>query len=233
MKEKDLLQTVHKNHRQRVKERFLEAGLVGMHDHEILELLLFYAIPRRDVNPLAHALMDHFGSLSGVFDASVSELEKVNGMGSNASLLISFCKQVFQKYDVDRKEQTMQGICLDSSERIGEYLQPHFTGLREEMVMLVCVDNCGHVLYCGELGRGSVSGVNLRTRQVVELAMRCHAHAVILAHNHPRGNALPSQQDITLTQMLRQGLRMVEIKLIEHIIFAEDDYISMHDSGML
>lgn len=224
---------VHKDHRQRVKSRFLKTGLQGMHDHEILELLLIYAIPRRDVNPIAHELVARFGSLSGVLEASVQELQQTSGVGENAAVLLHLCLELFRSYDIDRRERAMKSPCLTSTQLIGEYMKPYFTGLREELLMLVCVDHKGSVVYTGELGRGSVGSVSASVRTIVEIAMRHHAHGVILGHNHPHGNALPSQQDIALTEMIRKGLRTVEIKLLDHVIYAEDDYVSFCESNLV
>lgn len=225
--------SIHQNHRQRIKKRFIEIGLAGLHDHEILELLLTYAIPRRDVNPIGHALIDRFGSLSGVFEASILELQEVDGVGENCAILLHLCLELFRKYDVDRKEQSMNGSFLTSSDLIGEYLRPYFTTLREELIMLVCVDNRGSVLYCKEHARGNIGSVHLNIRQIVSTALQCHAHAIILAHNHPHGTALPSEDDIYVTKRLQEALKLIEVKLLEHVIYADNDYVSMFESGML
>ncbi len=225
--------SVHKDHRQRVKQKFLELGLKGFHDHEMLELLLFYAIPRKDVNPIAHALLQRFGSLSGVFEASVAELQQTEGIGESAAVLVHLCIELFRSYAIDRTQQSMGKLCLTSTQLIGDYLKPYFTGLCEELLMMACVDHKGSVLYCGELGRGSLDGVSVSVRTIVEIAMRHHAHGVILAHNHPHGIALPSQQDMTLTELIRKGLRTVEIQLLDHVIYADDDYVSFRESRLV
>lgn len=224
---------IHDEHRRRVKQKFRDHGLQAMHDHEALELLLFYSIPRIDVNPIAHRLMERFGNLHRVLEAPVEELMRVKGIGENSALLIRLCSALFRRGEVDRVEQSMKQKPIASTEDIGQYMVPRFLGMRDEVVMLACVDNCGLVLDCQEIARGSVNETSITVRRIVELAMLFNAASVILAHNHPNGLALPSREDITTTKRVQAGLEAVGVRLLDHVIVADGDFVSLRDSGMV
>lgn len=233
---------VHDNHRNRVKATFRKSGFHGMHDHEVLELLLFYAIPRIDVNPIAHALMAHFGALHAVFEAPIEELCKIDGIGENSATLIHAMMELIRRYGIDRKEHTMLKSCLNSTQAIGDYVTPHFLGLGYEMVLMVCVDHKGMVISCEEIGRGSLDETSISVRKVAEIALARKAHGVILAHNHPHGLALASQADLIATRAVADALRTIGVHLLDHIIVADladienglqDDYISLREDRMI
>ena len=219
---------VHKGHRARMKRRFLEHGLESFEDHHVLEILLFYALPRVDVNPLAHNLLKQFGSLAAVFDAPLDELEKVEGIGRNAASLIKLIPQVARRYMISRA--SLSDI-LDSSEKAGRYLLPRFFGERDEVVYLVCLDAKCKVLNCRLMFRGSVNSASVSIRKIVETALSFNATSVILAHNHTSGIALPSREDQITTRRIEEALRAVDITLADHIIVADDDFVSLADSG--
>lgn len=225
--------TVHNEHRKRMKQKFRDNGLDALHDHETLELLLFYAIPRMNVNPIAHRLMKRFGSLYRVMEAPIEELLRVEGIGENSALLLHLCSELFRRCEIDRVEQNMKQMPLSSTNEIGAFMVPRFLGLRDEAVMLACVDNRGMVLDCQEIARGTVNEANVPVRRIVELAMLYNASGVILAHNHPNGLALPSREDIATTRRIQAGLDAVGIRLLDHIIVAEGDFVSLRDSGMV
>ncbi|NLM83282.1 MAG: DNA repair protein RadC [Clostridiales bacterium] len=219
---------VHKGHRARMKRRFLEHGLESFEDHHVLEILLFYALPRVDVNPLAHNLLKQFGSLAAVFDAPLDELEKVEGIGRNAATLIKLIPQVARRYMISRA--SLSDI-LDSSEKAGRYLLPRFFGERDEVVYLVCLDAKCKVLNCRLMFRGSVNSASVSIRKIVETALSFNATSVILAHNHTSGIALPSREDQITTRRIEEALWAVDITLADHIIVADDDFVSLADSG--
>jgi len=211
-----------------MKRRFLEHGLESFEDHHVLEILLFYALPRVDVNPLAHNLLKQFGSLAAVFDAPLDELEKVEGIGRNAATLIKLIPQVARRYMISRA--SLSDI-LDSSEKAGRYLLPRFFGERDEVVYLVCLDAKCKVLNCRLMFRGSVNSASVSIRKIVETALSFNATSVILAHNHTSGIALPSREDQITTRRIEEALRAVDITLADHIIVADDDFVSLADSG--
>ena len=220
--------SIHKDHRQRVRERYLKEGLDGFSEVQVLELLLFYVIPRQDTNPIAHRLIDRFGSLHQVLEAPVEELEKVEGIGPNAALLLSLITAVARVYAVNRTEK--QKI-LRTIEDCGEYLKSFFIGRRSEMVYLLCLDAKCKVLGCREIGEGSVNSANVPIRRIVETALGLNATSVVLAHNHPSGIALPSGEDVLTTHRVAAALSTVDIVLVDHIVVADDDYVSMVQSG--
>ena len=195
---------IHDGHREKMRRRFLETGLEGFADHEALELLLYYAIPRRDTNPIAHALMERYDSLSGVLNAPVEDLEKVEGIGESAAILLSLVSRLSRKARIaDASQETI----LNSSERAGAYLLERFAGERRELVFLLCLDRKGRLLACKRLAEGDVASADLNIRKVVEMALLTSASAVILAHNHPSGVAVPSSNDEAATRQAAEALR--------------------------
>lgn len=221
-------QSVHKGHRDRLKQRFLEEGLDNFTDIQVLELLLFYAIPVKDTNPLAHALLEHFGSLSQVLEADVEELKKVPGIKDHAATLLALVTHLCRYYQVSSAQQTQ---ILTTLEDCGRYLVPRFFGRTKETVFLLCLDAKCKVLCCKEIGEGSVNTASISVRKVMETALAANATTVVLAHNHPSGIAVPSNEDIQTTQRIAAALHAVEIHLADHIVVAEGDYVSMVQSG--
>ena len=215
---------MHEGHRARVKKRFLEEGLDHFSDIQALELLLFYALPRVDTNPIAHGLLDRFGSLSQVLEASPEELCKVQGVGENGALLLNLIPQMGRFYMTDRAKSA---TILTSLEQCAEFLVPRFFGRKLETVFLLCLDAKCKVLCCKELGEGSVNSTGLSIRRVVETALGVNASSAVLAHNHPSGLAIPSPEDIQTTRRIAMALQAVEITLVDHIIVADDDYVSI------
>lgn len=220
--------SIHDGHRQRMKQRFLEEGLDKFTDIQVLELLLFYCIPRKDTNPIAHALLAHFGSLSQVLEAPVEELQKVDGVGENAALFLHLTTEVSRFYLVDRSTRVTILPTLDDCAR---YLVPFFFGRRNETVFLLCMDAKCKILCCREIGEGSINSAGISVRKVVETALGVGATTVVLAHNHPSGVAVPSGDDIQTTRRVAAALSAVEINLADHIIVADDDWVSLVQSG--
>ena len=219
---------IHDGHREYMRRRFLENGLSGFADHEALELLLYYAIPRRDTNPIAHELMDRFGTLSGVLSAPVELLKQVDGVGESAAVLLRLAPLLAQKARLAEAERE---IALNTVDSIGAYLLERFSQERNEAVYQLCLDRKGKLLACKRLGEGSASAVNLDIRKLEENALLSSASSVILAHNHPSGVALPSDDDHTGTQQARAALEAIGVQLADHIIVADGDFVSFFDSG--
>lgn len=220
--------TLHTGHRARLKAQFLQAGLDAFTDIQVLKLLLFYANPRQDTNPIAHRLLNQFGTLSAVLDAPVELLESVKGVGENAALLLHLIPCVCRRYLIDRASYEQ---ILDSTEKAGAFLVPYFFGARDEMVYLLCLDAKCKVLDCRMLSVGGVNTAAVSVRKIVEAALACNATSVVLAHNHTSGIALPSKEDEATTRQIRTALDAVGILLVDHIIVADDDFVSMADSG--
>ena len=220
--------SIHKGHRQRLKDRFVAEGLDHFTEIQALELALFYAIPRKDTNPIAHALLDRFGSLAQVLDASVEDLARVPGMGESAAVFLHLINQMGRCYLVSRSAQNK---VLPTLEDCANYLIPHFYGRRVETVFLLCLDAKCKVLCCKEVGEGSVNSAGISVRRIVETALGANASTVILAHNHPSGIAIPSGEDVQTTRRIAMALQAVEIQLADHIVVADEDYVSMAQSG--
>ena len=219
--------SIHEGHRQRLKDRFRREGLDNFDELYVLELLLFYCIPRKDTNPIAHRLLDHFGSLAAVLEASPEELEKVEGINTSASTFLSLITQVGRYYQVCRAEP---GDILRTSDQCGNYLMPYFFGRDTETVFMLCLDAKCKVICCKKVGEGNVNSANIPIRRVVEMALSANATSVVLAHNHPSGLALPSADDVQTTLRVSAALETVEITLADHIVVCGDDYISMAQS---
>ena len=221
--------SVHKGHRKRVKEKILECGFKSMNPHEVLEFLLFFANPRGDTNPIAHTLLNHFGDIQSVFEASYEELLEINGIGENAAILILSIPHFSREYLSSKNKNTL----LNTSALSGKYLIPRFVGRTEETVILTLLDNKMCVIKSLVLTEGSVNSTHINIRNVVELSLKHKASAIILAHNHPNGIALPSAADIHTTRKLREALILISVSLSDHIIVADDDFVSMADSNLI
>lgn len=220
---------VHDGHRDRLKSRFAEHGLESFNDINALELLLFYAIPRKDTNVMAHDLVDRFGSLSGVFDASLRELTEVPGIGENTALLIKLVPQMMKKCQLSKVNDIR---VFRSSNDLGRFLVPRFMDERDELALLLCLDSRKSLICCRVLNRGVVNAVDITVRRLVELALKNKAASLVLAHNHPEGIALPSRGDEAFTRKAGEALRLMGMELVDHIIVAGDRYFSMRDSGL-
>lgn len=220
--------SIHNGHRQRLKDRFLREGLDGFEEHNVLELMLFYCIPRKDTNPIAHELLNRFGSLAKVFDAPVEELVKVPGLGMNAALFLSMQTALTRRYLMS-KEQDIE--ILMTIEDCGRYLIPRFFGRPVETVFLLCLDAKCKVLSCKEVGEGSVNYTHVPIQRIVKTALSANATTVILAHNHPSGMAVPSVEDEQTTYSVAKALAAVEIILMDHLIISDGDFVSLAQSG--
>ncbi|NCC67325.1 MAG: DNA repair protein RadC [Clostridia bacterium] len=222
--------SIHDGHRKRLKNRFLEQGLDGFDDHNVLELFLFYALPRQDTNPVAHALLDRFGSLDSVFEAPVEELAKVAGIGENSAVFLKLVPAVARRYEMERNRPEK---IIDSSEKAGAFLVPLYMLERDEVVYVMCLDAKGKLLCCKELFRGVANTTEISLRKIAELALSKNASSVIISHNHTSGIALPSAEDERATKLIKDTLERIGIELKDHIIVAGDDFISMADSRLL
>ena len=214
---------IHDGHRNRVREKFLSDGFDGFCEHQILELLLFYAVPRKDTNELAHNLINNCGSLSAVFDASIEILEEC-GLSKNAAVLLKMIPPLCQKYMDDKYKNENKII---TEENIGERILLNFINADEEKVVLLLLNAKGTELYCGTVSKGSVNASEIYTRKIIQLAMKFHASGAVIAHNHPSGIALPSKNDITSTISLRKALSTISVRLLDHIIVADMEYMSL------
>ena len=220
---------IHAGHRQRMKERFLAGGLDGFSDHEVFELILFYAIPRRDVNELSHRLVERFGSFRAVFDADYEDLCKVDGIGENAAILIKLMSESFRKYALSDGKDVM---LYDTLQKVGEYAVKLYIGVSVEKLYALLFDNKMMLLDTVMLGEGAVNSVHVSARTIAEKALKKDASSIILIHNHPNGTPYPSDEDRRFSAYLKDLLSNFDITLIDHIIVSGRYYRPVFEGEM-
>ncbi|MBR7181682.1 MAG: DNA repair protein RadC [Clostridia bacterium] len=220
----------HTGHRDRMRARFRATKGAGMQDYELLELLLFYAIPRCDTNDLAHRLIEEFGSLEAVLETDEAALARVEGIGEKAATFLTVLGELACRYVKVKLLPDADKDCFDSPEKLVSFIRPQFIGVTVERLLVLLFDNSMHLLDCFVAAEGVVSGVTVSARKITERAYRKNAAAVVLAHNHPGGIAVPSGNDLTLTRQLDEALRLLEIPLLEHFILADRTYAAIMGS---
>ena len=221
---KDNKSNVHAGHRERVREKYLKGGLDSFADHEVLELLLFYANPRGDTNPIAHELIRKFGSVSQVFDASYDDLITVKGVGEAAATLITLMPGIFRRYSQDKADSVK---FINNTDAAAEFLMPRFVGMNNERVGVLFLDVKGRVKNFVFVSDGSLRFAHIDMRRVAQLSLQNNADSVIVAHNHPEGIAAPSRSDIETTKLLINALGVINIRVADHIIISDKEYFSM------
>lgn len=219
---------IHAGHRKRLKERYLTEGLDNFNQINVLELLLFYCVQRKDTNPLAHRLLDRFGSISDVLNASAEELMQVEGITDHIATFLTMISDLNRYYLVNNATKVK---IINTTEDTCKYITPFFENRKKETVFLLCLDAKKKVLCCKNMGEGCVNSANISIRKIVEIALNANATSVILAHNHPSGLALPSSEDLQTTARLARALRLVDIILADHVIVAGGDSVSLLQSG--
>jgi len=215
---------MHEDHRQRLRALFRSAGLESLQPHNVLELLLFYSIPRRDTNEIAHRLLDHFGTLVNVLDAAPEELCKVEGVGEASATLISFVAQLARRY---LAEQSAEKRTFRSSQEFQRFVASRFLGEKNEAAYLFCLDNTARLLRQCKVSLGTKYAVSLDNRTLLETAFHHNATKVVLAHNHPNGLCAPSSDDVRLTEAAAKLYREVGIQLLDHLVVANGECFSM------
>lgn len=219
---------IHTGHRERTKRRFLEQGIAGWTDHQILELLLFYSIPRKDTNELAHELMDRFGSLAGVLDALPEELMKVSGIKENTAVLLKLIPAMLGLYLEGR---TGPGRIIHTVQEAGTALAPYLYGSRNEMAYVLCLDAKEKLLGVRKISEGSNSSADVTIRRVAEECLALQASFCYLAHNHVSGIALPSPEDVAATDVVRTALAPLGVHLVDHLVFVDGDLVSVRETA--
>lgn len=208
-------------HRERIREKFAAAGLDSFLDHEILELLLTYAVPRRDTKPLAWALLKKFGTLAAVFDADENQLTQVDGIGTGAARFLRLIRAVFKKYSLDEVKET---VSIRTPQQVLEYCKASLAGKKEECLEIIYLSVRNTVMSTQVVASGLIDRVAVSPRKIVECALAAKASAIILVHNHPSGDATPSQEDISLTQDVIQAAALFGILVHDHIIVGKGSH---------
>ena len=223
MEQQNKKKNVHEGHRERMRNKYVNKGIEVFEQHEILEMLLFYAIPRKNTNDIAHRLLEACGSLSAVFDAPIDILMQ-QGLSYNAAVLLHMIPDLSRAYQSDKFDNEEKII---TNENIGKKMVHLFAGKNEECVYAFFLDAKGKEKYSGIISKGDASSAPLFSKDIVSIAARCKAVTVIIAHNHPRGVAFPSRADLEATADIADALDTIGIHLADHIIVADRDYISL------
>ena len=212
---------MHEGHRARIRDRIIKEGTDNFEEHQLLEALLFYSIPRVDTNETAHMLIERFGSLANVLAASNEELMSVKGIGESTAALISLIRGISRK--IAMSGNTSRQV-FDSMGKVCRYLSNLYVGVNVERVYLMLFDNAMHLIDCAHICDGTVNTATMIPRIMVEKALFKRASAVVVAHNHPGGLAVPSGDDIATTDQLRAAFELMGIQMLEHIVIAGNNY---------
>ena len=218
------MENLHRDHRKRMKKRFLDKGLDGFSDHEVLELLLFFAIPRVNTNETAHRLLNRFSSLSAVLESSPDELKSVKGIGDNAATLVALFSQLTRRYEIDRSRPRDNFVSMGE---IGRYLVNHFIGATREHVELLLFDAKMHMLDHITVHEGAVNSSDVNPERIAEIVFSRRASCFVLAHNHPNGRCVPSDEDIAVTRMLKQAFEPFNVNMLDHFLICGGEYIRL------
>lgn len=209
-------------HRERLRKTYMENGLDAFHDHQVLELILTYALPRVDTNPIAHRLLKRYGSLRAVFEAKTEDLMTVDGIGEKAAVLLKLMGDTARRSAKSDARRCRINNSLDAM----ELAMTLFDEQRYESVYLISLNNAREVIHIDKVSSGTVANAALYTRIIVECALRHGAKSAILVHNHPSGDLTPSVQDIEATDAVAKALSAIETVLDDHIIVSRDDAYS-------
>jgi len=217
-------------HRERLRRHYQQGGCDVLRDYEILELVLFYAIPRREVKEIAKQLLKKFGSLRGVLEAPSAELQSIKGISRNSTILIKLIRDIIPLYLKERTNEKPQVSCTTE---LLDYWRARLGALREEHIYAIYLNAKNMVLGVETLGEGTVTGVLIQPRRVIEGALKQGAAAFILVHNHPSGVVTPSADDIEITKKLLKVGKALDISLHDHIIISRDQHFSFREYGIL
>ena len=213
--------SIHDGHRQRLRNKFLKSGFDSFEPHNILELLLFYSIPRKDTNEIAHRLLNHFGSIRNVFNADFEELIKVDGIKENSATLIKMVPKIAQEY---MNDSVRVGYTMDTAAKIGEYFVNKYVGEKREIVYIMLLNNRYELLAVEKIHEGSVNSAQISTREILKFVIKYNAATFVLAHNHPEGTVCPSMDDINTTAHIMSTFLNFEMDILEHFVVAGDQY---------
>ena len=218
-------ENIHAGHRNRLKEEIVSADITNLIPPvKLLEMLLFYGTPQRDTSPIAHELIKTFGGFAGVLEADIDDIVKVSGVTRNSASLIKLMLPLFRTYTL---EKYAEPEALKNLDEIGQYLFSRYFAVNKECVSLLCLNHLGKILSFEIIVTGSLDSVGLSVRDVLARVIKSNATAAVIAHNHPGGVAIPSAQDVETTKTLRNALSAISVELLDHVVIANDDYVSM------
>lgn len=217
-------------HRKRLRERFLQSGLDGFLDYEIVELLLTLGTPRKDCKQIAKEAIKMFGGLRGVLDASFDELQKVKGIGSSNSFGVKLFQAVSERY---AKERISKNIMLDSPKAIASYLQKSIGREKKEHFIILSLDTHNNLIKVSDISVGTLNASLVHPREVFKEAIQSSAANVVIAHNHPSNSIDPSEEDLATTVDLIATGKIVGIEVLDHIIVTRSGFLSFREKGLL
>ena len=219
-------------HRKRLRERFQQSGLAGFAEHEVIELLLTLAIPRLDVKQPAKALLKQFGSLRGILDAPLTELQSVKGIGEVAAISLKVIREAATLYLLETSEESQ---VLRDPERLSDFWRMRIGHLKHEVFAVAYLDSAHRLLRNGveTLQEGTIDRAAVYPRRVVEAALRHRAAALVLAHNHPNGNVEPSEQDKVVTRAVALAAETISLRVVDHLIVSASETFSFRKAGLL
>jgi DNA repair protein RadC len=219
-----------RGHRQRLQQKFKTAGIDALHDYEVLELLLTYVIRQQDVKPLAKALLEEFGSVKGILDTELADLQAVSGIGERSAIMLKLVKEIAALYLKAKAKERKQVTC--TSELL-DYCRTVMGGKRDEEFCVIYLDSQNQIIEFETIQRGVVNQAVVYPRQVLESALKKKASAIILAHNHPSGHVRPSDADIRLTKTIQETAKILDILVHDHIIVGENRFFSFREEGLM
>jgi DNA repair protein RadC len=213
-------------HRSRLLEKYIKSGIPALNDYEILELILTYAIPRKDTKPIAKTLLAHYGTVSAVLSAPLDELCNIGSLTRRSAAIITLIKDTLS-YCLD--ESSMQKPIITHRSDIEKHLRLKFGHSREEYAAAVFLDGANQIIGTEIIAQGTANRCSISPRTIIDRALRCGAAAFILAHNHPAGTAAPSEGDWMTTEKLINAGKCVDIPLIDHVIISKDSVVSLRE----
>lgn len=223
-------EALHKGHRERLRNRVQKESLINFEDYQVLEYILTFVIPQKDTNPIAHRLINTFGSISRVLEADIKDLEKVDGIGHITAMFLNSYLGVLYHYD---KDKNTAAIVIDTPKQAGDYYKNLLKYKTEEEMYLTFLDSKNQVVYNTVIKSGTDKEIKVTPKQVIELVVRHDAKNIIICHNHPLGSPNPSSEDIRFTKALALSLTLHDVKILDHVVICKSGFYSFNASGKI
>ena len=217
-------------HRKRLRDRFIQSGLDGFLDYEVIELLLTLGTPRKDCKQMAKNAIKEFGGLYGTLDASLEELQKINGIGPYNGFGLKLFQAISERL---AREQVPKKITLNSSKAVANYLQMSIGRKKKEYFIMMSIDARNNLIKISNISIGSLNESIVHPREVFKEAIQLSAAQILIAHNHPSGSPEASPEDVALTRRLEEAARIIDIELLDHIIVTKDSYFSLKEQNLI
>lgn len=216
-------------HRKRLKERYKNTGFDSFSDHEVIELMLFYAIPYSDTKGMAKAILDEFGNIRYLFEATVEEISSRCKVSEHVAIMLSLA---FSSYKIYLKSSENFTV-LNSTASVHRYLQVFFAGEKVECFYIICMDQKNRLIKPCLISRGSTTSTQIYIRNIVEAVIKSDATKVILAHNHPSGHIEPSSSDIDATKQITRVLHSIHVEVVDHLVVSDNNFFSFYKNNLL